>query len=168
MLTMNKLKVYINEKGELVGHTWYCPGCQTTHFLKKDTWEVKNPYRPTVSPSYNLINRCHCIITDGVVHYLGDSRHEFANKLVNMIPVCLWPREKRIEIVEGVAVDRPLTKLESIVSRFKRAAISVVMSTRPAVATWKPYVWKPVDTWGSSDRKDLNEWDEWDYWKYRD
>lgn len=61
----------------------WCPECKMAHALPSDTgrWTYNgNPDAPTFSPSFrqNLglaRGECHYIITDGNIHWCGDSWH---------------------------------------------------------------------------------------------
>ena len=111
MMILSKLKTYLSDTHELVGHTFWCPGCKITHFLKKDTWAVSGSFcRPSVSPSYHLHGKCHSIITNGIISFLPDCSHELAGYDVGMIPVCVWPETKKMEFVNGVLQNKKKVK----------------------------------------------------------
>src|SRR5687768_14816267 len=79
---------------------FWCPGCNMGHPLfvthpntGGSQWTFNgNEDKPTVTPSLVLESapgarpRCHVIVTDGMLHFLGDCEHEFAGKVVPMVP----------------------------------------------------------------------------------
>ena len=89
----------------LHGYTFWCPGCKDMHAFatNKDTvgqysrarWEFNGDMgKPTFSPSLGIRDwddttgemrpgfRCHLFLTDGVIRFLGDCRHELAGESV--------------------------------------------------------------------------------------
>lgn len=71
--------------------TWlvhHCPGCRQEHLIAIDepfpngaVWSWNNdPERPTVTPSINIVGRCHYFIREGMIEFCGDSQHEFAGQ----------------------------------------------------------------------------------------
>jgi Family of unknown function (DUF6527) len=79
------------EKVRTAGQSWWfwCPGCQTNHRFTADRWQKSGTNEaPTFTPSlisdYGDGRKCHLIITDGKIHYLGDSYHDLKNQVVPM------------------------------------------------------------------------------------
>lgn len=94
-----KIRPIENPKGELVGYSFYCPGCGHDHVyyvIGKIKWEFNGDMdRPSFTPS--LLNRwgnrvpgyehtdhgggqCHLYVTDGKINYCGDCTHEMNGK----------------------------------------------------------------------------------------
>lgn len=167
-MMLSKLKVYTDDNDELIGHTFYCPGCKTTHFLKKDTWTVRDIYRPSVNPSYNLVGRCHCIITNGIIDYLGDCKHEFAGYEVGMIPVCIWPKPaNQLEVVDGVLKKKEITYLQSLSESLKQKAIDLILLKKKK----KSYYFHSKKKWKKFWRRNKNkmyQFEEKDTWEFFD
>ena len=88
------------------GYHFFCPGCKTIHGFRivnydpnanppLPTWTFNGDLeKPTFSPSllYQKENgakqRCHLFMTNGELHFCGDSEHELAGKVV---PIPDWP-----------------------------------------------------------------------------
>ena len=73
--------------GQVEGIAHWCPGCRDLHVIYtkhpgKAVWMWDgNSGRPTVTPSVRVLSahsgtKCHYFLTDGVLHYLGDSTHD--------------------------------------------------------------------------------------------
>jgi len=139
MMILSKLKTYLSDKNELMGHTFWCPGCKTTHFLKKDTWVVSgSACRPSVSPSYHLHGKCHSIITNGIISFLPDCSHELAGYDVPMIPVCVWPDSKKLELVNGVLQNKKQSYLKIISGNIKQKFINLILRSKKEPAhSWR-------------------------------
>jgi hypothetical protein len=135
--TLNKVKAYRDGNGNLTGYTFYCPGCEITHLLKISSWSMINAHDPTVNPSYNLVGKCHCIITNGKIDYLGDSKHKYASTVVNMIPVCLWPKGKQFELIDGKLQEKQISKAQQTIENIKKSIVLTIL--KPETKTYKPY-----------------------------
>ena len=48
-------------------------------------YKERYPNRPDVPESFRCF-KCHCIVTDGKIHFLSDCAHELANTVVDMVP----------------------------------------------------------------------------------
>jgi hypothetical protein len=87
------------------GQVFWCPGCKDTHAVNSHPAALKwtynqNPDRPTFRPSILVTykhlgkpgegqdERCHSVITDGIIDFLPDCTHELAGKAV---PLPDWP-----------------------------------------------------------------------------
>ena len=84
-----------------------CPGCGSGHRVPKSRWTLSGtPDRPTIHPSIvetvNPTDRkdyrpdcqttvCHCVITDGRIHFCGDSTHAMRNQTVELLDVLEVP-----------------------------------------------------------------------------
>lgn len=88
----------------------WCPACEVAHafaitipFHNGAKWSWNNdPLLPTFSPSMNIsigpyppdgkIDRCHYILTDGMISFCEDSTHKLSGKKVHlpMIPPQRW------------------------------------------------------------------------------
>ncbi len=85
--------VKIEGKDEIL---FYCPGCGSLHsmtfngFLNEcgATWTFNGNYeKPTLSPSLLVTwenNRCHSLINNGMMQFLGDCTHENKNKTLEI------------------------------------------------------------------------------------
>lgn len=74
----------------------WCPGCNEMHVLpwKRGGWTFNgNTEKPTFTPSFRITGGsgsgdrapegvCHFILTDGILHFCGDSTHALAGKSV--------------------------------------------------------------------------------------
>lgn len=72
----------------------WCPGCEERHFLPtrpigdRPCWSFNGDYdRPTFAPSLLISkddpsDRCHSLIRDGQIQFLGDCHHALAGKTV--------------------------------------------------------------------------------------
>lgn len=85
---------------ETKGVTWQCPACGHHHFVYI---EMPNPWgwawsfngdleRPTLNPSVDgdktdPAKRCHCVITDGVIHYQNDQGSNMAEWRCQAVPM---------------------------------------------------------------------------------
>jgi len=76
-----KIKHFRNAQGELVGYTFYCPGCREIHNINT-SWRFNGDYeKPTIEPSI-LVQweegvmfqkmRCHSFIRNGDIQFLTD------------------------------------------------------------------------------------------------
>lgn len=94
-----KLKAIADTDGGLF--LFWCPGCREPHpyWVKPQSpgaaaWAFNgDKERPTFTPSLlvypsGTTPRCHLFLTDGVIHFCGDSQHELAGKSV---PLPDWP-----------------------------------------------------------------------------
>lgn len=64
----------------------WCPGCENLHPLP-DSWTFNGDLeRPTFTPSFRQHlgdgTVCHYFVTDGKIHFCGDSHHGLAGKIV--------------------------------------------------------------------------------------
>lgn len=78
---------------------FYCPGCKRNHAVPYTNtrphtgglwfWD-ENQEQPTIEPSLRILteangpSHCHVVVTNGVLNYCGDCRHELAGKSVPM------------------------------------------------------------------------------------
>jgi hypothetical protein len=82
----------------------WCEGCQCKHFIwtKSETgpkWGFNGDVNePTFTPSVNITwpeikdgvtvnHRCHFTITNGAVHFHGDSTHQLAGKRLPLLEI---------------------------------------------------------------------------------
>ena len=88
-------------------HLIFCPGCKCAHWFSttgrtpaqaKGDNSLKGPKwgwngdrdKPTIQGSIlvltgpNGVNRCHSLINDGKIQFLGDSTHELSGKTVDL------------------------------------------------------------------------------------
>jgi hypothetical protein len=85
-------------------YSFYCPGCKHEHsfMIAEDNsqwWFNGNLERPSFTPSllnvmkiknevtgvYNIEKeRCHLIITDGMIHFQTDCQHELAGQIIEL------------------------------------------------------------------------------------
>ncbi len=75
--------------GKPGGHVFWCPGCECAHTID-DRWTYNgNVQQPTIRASVLMVGdpRCHLVVTDGRIKYLGDSSHALAGKTVDMEPL---------------------------------------------------------------------------------
>jgi len=170
MMILSKLKTYLSDTHELVGHTFWCPGCKITHFLKKDTWAVSgSSCRPSVSPSYHLHGKCHSIITNGIISFLPDCSHELAGYDVGMIPVCVWPETKKMEFVNGVLQNKKKSYLKTISENLKCKFINLILRSKKKPAhSWRGsfFVQHPHGNYNQTDFLYYQEMDD-EYEKYK-
>lgn len=170
MMILSKLKTYLSDTHELVGHTFWCPGCKITHFLKKDTWVVSGSFcRPSVSPSYHLHGKCHSIITNGIISFLPDCSHELAGYDVGMIPVCVWPETTKMEFVNGVLQNKKKSYLKTISENLKHKFINLILRSKKKPAhSWRGsfFVQHPRGNYNQTDFLYYQEMDD-EYEKYK-
>ena len=94
---------------------FWCPGCDDLHTVSHDLWLVRDTiFGLTIQPSIlvyerqKFINedlegealfdpsnitqspRCHSFVTDGKIHFLGDSTHALANQTVDIPALPDW------------------------------------------------------------------------------
>jgi hypothetical protein len=93
---MKAIPVVHNETNQIVGYTFFCPGCKRTHTVwtaphaDQAVWQTNGDTdKPTFSPSLLVWpdepqNRCHSFIKDGNIQFLGDCFHELKNKTVEL------------------------------------------------------------------------------------
>lgn len=70
-------------------YIFHCPGCNTTHTfdVREGEWTFDGDWEnPTFSPSLALPN-CHLFVRDGIIDFLGDSKHHLAGKKVPMVDI---------------------------------------------------------------------------------
>jgi len=104
-----KIKHFRNAQGELVGYTFYCPGCREIHNINT-SWRFNGDYeKPTIEPSI-LVQweegvmfqkmRCHSFIRNGDIQFLTDCTHELAGKTVPLpdreAPLRLYEKEEKL------------------------------------------------------------------------
>lgn len=79
-----------SERGLVLKH--WCPGCKSYHLIEVEkpnhcgavwTWD-ENVEKPTVSPSINIVGRCHYFIQKGNIVYCSDSVHALAGQTIPM------------------------------------------------------------------------------------
>jgi hypothetical protein len=78
----------------------WCPGCDNLHAPNvldspEPVWQWNGDLvHPTLHPSIlthmSDVNKCHCFLTNGQWHFLGDSYHHLANQVVDMVPLPQW------------------------------------------------------------------------------
>lgn len=100
---MAKVTLWNDCKRELV-YGFFCAGCRCSHTFRiryesftRDSqgrpdnvplWTWNGDFeKPTISPSIDCNRsyperRCHSIVTDGMIRYLGDSYHHLKNQTV--------------------------------------------------------------------------------------
>src|SRR5665213_3676347 len=82
------------------GLSWYCPGCQCSHWVnlrevtgdevKVPVWKFDGNFEaPTITPSVRVVKKptviaCHCYITLGHIQFLEDCEHQYAGKTIPM------------------------------------------------------------------------------------
>lgn len=92
---------HTGDGSSLYGYTFTCPGCKDRHYIPTSTksqcrWTFNGSVeRPTFSPSI-LVNevlwpdgsvgfiRCHFFVRDGQIEFCSDSKHEMAEKTVEL------------------------------------------------------------------------------------
>lgn len=98
-----KLEKVFNQKDELIGYAFYCPGCKSYHSPivkpftneKGASWTFNgNLEKPTFHPS--VLTRvaftnnekppkvCHLFVVDGRLQFLSDCTHELAGQTIEM------------------------------------------------------------------------------------
>ena len=88
----NVVTILPNEHDTATWYTFYCPGCECSHFFTSN-WKFNGNFeKPTVTPSI-LVNQgrvnptahvCHMFITDGEIQFLSDCTHHLAGQKVPM------------------------------------------------------------------------------------
>ncbi len=80
---------------DVVGYTFFCPGCEITHhFTIKDAgqdpghvWTFDGNFEsPTFQPSLDYVGHCHLRLVSGRLQFQGDSNHALAGQTVDMVP----------------------------------------------------------------------------------
>jgi hypothetical protein len=74
---------------------FYWFGCHKHHVVeveKPNQWGAMWKWdgdveTPTISPSINIVNRCHMFVEKGQLRYLADCRHPLAGKTIPMVSV---------------------------------------------------------------------------------
>jgi hypothetical protein len=56
-----------------------------------------NSDKPTFSPSMNIVGRCHYLLKEGMLQFLGDCNHELAGKIVPLPELPLYLTDHYIE-----------------------------------------------------------------------
>lgn len=75
----------------LLGHTFWCPGCKSTHWYELARWTFNGNFDlPSFTPSLLMDvpsgqGRCHLYVTDGKIAYCGDCDHEYSNQTIGMV-----------------------------------------------------------------------------------
>ena len=83
------------------GWRFWCPGCEESHQFTTDTdrpvhWDFdRNLEKPTFDPSLGVYDmddypnsyQCHLFMTDGMIQFLGDCKHELAGQTVPVVPL---------------------------------------------------------------------------------
>ena len=73
-------------------HSFFCRGCQCSHFFTESWSWNGDRVKPTVTPSI-LVNgdlsnpstpKCHIFISAGKIQYLADCTHELAGQTIDM------------------------------------------------------------------------------------
>ena len=94
-----------------------CPGCGHAHAIDIPRWTFNGDYdSPTFSPSLNISHpamkdgeetddipayRCHSIVTDGKIQFLGDCTHALSGKTIELPE---WGRTRRSASFSRLAV----------------------------------------------------------------
>lgn len=77
-------------KSDVTKWITFCPACQCCHVMRDGTWTFNGDYeKPTFGGSLAVTSEkpyCHSTITDGLIFYHGDSKHQYAGKSVPMEP----------------------------------------------------------------------------------
>jgi hypothetical protein len=103
---MAKIKRYTANDGGYNGElAFQCAGCRCLHFISDNEsvgydlcWEFNKDFeKPTITPSLlfngpvsdqylkeHNMHRCHSLIKDGKIEYLGDCTHELAGKTIEL------------------------------------------------------------------------------------
>ena len=70
---------------------FFCPGCKGLHRVNVNEpnsatgakWKWNGDMQnPTFEPSINVVGVCHSFVRNGTIQFLGDCKHELANKSV--------------------------------------------------------------------------------------
>lgn len=77
-----------------MGHTiaHMCPGCKARHLIPIEkpnaqgaVWKWDGDVeKPTITPSMNIIGRCHYILTAGKIQFCSDSAHDLKGQTVDL------------------------------------------------------------------------------------
>ena len=95
------MKVRKIEDSNKEGYVFFCPGCKERHQFSVPPWTFNgDKEKPTirasilvhacpipkdcVDPDYKGHPRCHSIITDGKIQFLGDCDHELKGQIVDL------------------------------------------------------------------------------------
>jgi hypothetical protein len=74
-------------------HMHWCPGCSSFHLIDVEQpnprngarWSFDgNVFRPTFSPSINIVGSCHYFIRNGYIEFCADSQHALAGQTVEL------------------------------------------------------------------------------------
>jgi hypothetical protein len=75
---------------------FWCPGCECSHAFTVPPWTFNGDVeKPTFSPSL-LCNqshppsRCHSLVNDGKIQFLGDCHHKLAGQTVELPEAKIW------------------------------------------------------------------------------
>jgi Family of unknown function (DUF6527) len=106
---------------ETIGYRFWCPACRALHPLYTVKWGDcpvwwfnGNLQRPQFAPSLRMIqeNNCHLYVTDGLLAYCNDCRHEYRNKTVPMVDFDTerWCPVDTLHTINGKPVDATATE----------------------------------------------------------
>lgn len=71
------------------GFLFFCPGCNTKHFLDR-RWRFEGTLEcPTFQPDIIIDDDiyCHCLISNGQIKFFKNCDHSLVNKTITMEPI---------------------------------------------------------------------------------
>jgi hypothetical protein len=78
-------------EGEPKSFLFWCPGCETCHWIDGRWTFNGNMEKPTIRASIlvgvDTPPRCHIFVTDGQIKYLNDCTHKLAGQTIDMVPL---------------------------------------------------------------------------------
>lgn len=94
---MNKVRIKSSSAGVVTEVSWYCPGCQCSHYVeikphhgsKGQSWTWNEDIgEPVIKPSVHYVGTCHCYVggvsgeVPGKIVFLSDCTHALAGQTV--------------------------------------------------------------------------------------
>ena len=120
---MPKLIPIINDSftPPVIGFRFWCPACRALHPLYIVKWADcpvwwwnGNLDRPQFAPSLRMIqeNNCHLYVSDGMLAYCNDCKHEFRNQTIPMVDFDTerWCPMSTLHTINGKPVDATATQ----------------------------------------------------------
>lgn len=97
----------LQDDADELSYGFYCEGCKCSHWFRVRyktftresvnrppniaLWSWNGNFeKPTITPSIDCNRsspelRCHSIVTDGMIHFLNDSYHDFKGRIIPLV-----------------------------------------------------------------------------------
>lgn len=107
----------ITFEAEIIGYRFWCPACRALHPLYTVKWADGPVWwfngdleRPQFAPSLRMIqeNNCHLYVSDGLLVYCNDCKHELRNQTIPMADFDLerWCPVSTLHTLNGKPVEK--------------------------------------------------------------